>query len=159
MKIIKRLFFTFFFILFLQTVSAQMIGVGIHAAKSEKIQFAANLHSPYYAVKGDINFFIVGGMDYTGGRTKLSGLNIKPISPTLDFANIIFGDNANKGLFWLSLDAGYLRNFYNRDYNGIVITPNIMCTYTLFYIKTGYDMNISKNNNQFFIRLGVVLSL
>ncbi len=143
----------------MQTTSAQMIGAGIQGAKSEKIQFAANIHTPYYAVKGNINFFIVGGMDYTGGRTKLSGLNIKPISPTVDFANVIFGDNADKGLFWLSLDTGYLRNFHNREYNGIVITPNIMCAYTLFYVKTGYDINVSKNNRQFFIRLGAVLSL
>ncbi|MBK5721920.1 hypothetical protein JGH11_13655 [Dysgonomonas sp. Marseille-P4677] len=159
MKIIKQLYLTFIFMLILQTVSAQMIGAGVQIAKSEKVQFAANLHAPYYKLTGDVNFFLVGGLEYTGGRTKLSGLNIKSISPTVDFANIIFGDNADKGLFWISLDAGYLRNFYNRDYNGIVITPNVMCAYSLFYVKTGYDINISKGNNQFFVRLGLILTL
>lgn len=159
MEIIKRSFFTLIFIFTLQTVSAQMIGAGIQVAESEKIQFAANIHTPYCAIRGNINFFIVGEVDYTGGSTKLSGLNIKPVSPTIDLANLIFGDNADKGLFWISSDIGYLRNFSKGDCNGVVITPNITCVYSLFYIKSGYDMNVSKGNNQFFIRLGAVIAI
>ena len=159
MNMLKSLILLLVFVLVSITVSAQMIGAGIQAAKSEKVEFAANVHTRYYTYKGDVNFFLFGGLDYTGGSTKLSGLNTKAISPTLDFASMVFGDYADRSVLWLSCDAGYLRNFNEKRASGIVLTPNIMCAYSLFYIKTGYDMNVSRGNNQFFVRLGLILSL
>lgn len=159
MNTLKSLFFLLFFVFLSFNASAQMIGGGVQVAKSEKVQFAANIHTRYYTYKGDVNFFLFGGLDYTGGRTKLSGLNTKAISPTLDFAGLVFGDYADRSVLWLSCDVGYLRNFHEKKSSGVVLTPNIMCAYSLFYVKTGYDMNVSRGNNQFFVRLGLILSL
>ncbi|WP_156032813.1 hypothetical protein [Prevotella sp. 10(H)] len=141
------------------TASAQLLGAGAQMTEKGKFEFAINAHSRYLLNKGAVNFFLFGAVDYTSGSTKLSGLNIKPVSATLDFAGLVFGDHADKGLLWLSCDAGYLLNFSKKDTDGVVITPNIMCSYSLFYVKTGYDFNVMENNRQFFVRLGLILSL
>lgn len=151
----KKLVFIFTLLLLSLTCSAQFLGVGAQYAdakgKGNAIQFAANASFPYLHKKNRLNSFISGGIDYTGGSSPVSGLNIKPVSVTTFFSESFF--NNNKYTVLLSCDAGYLFNFrHGKD--GIVITPNLYFDYKYYFVKAGYDFNVTAGEKQFFVRAG-----
>ena len=71
------------------TCMAQMLGVGAQWTEFEKIQFNATASYPYKTHIGDkYCWMLSGGVDYVGGSSTVSGLNVKPASfviPTSDF--------------------------------------------------------------------------
>lgn len=136
--------------------SAQFLGIGAQYAdakdKGNDIQFAANLSFPVWHPKNKLNSYISSGIDYTGGSSPLSGLNIKPIQFTTFLSESLFNNHPYTIL--LSCDAGYLFNFrHGKD--GVVLTPNLYVDYKCFFVKTGYDFNVTGGEHQFFVRAGV----
>lgn len=139
---------------------AQFVGIGAQYADAKgignDIQFATNVAFPVWHQKNSFNTFVMSGIDYTGGRSPVAGLNIKPIQATTFISESLF--NKKPYTILLGCDAGYLFNF-NGGKNGIVITPNIYLDYKFFFVKAGYDFNITGNEQQFFIRAGVGLGM
>ncbi|MBK5720306.1 hypothetical protein JGH11_05435 [Dysgonomonas sp. Marseille-P4677] len=151
----KKINIILFLLLLPFVCSAQFIGIGAQYAdakdKGNDFQFAANISFPVWHKKNALNSFIASGVDYTGGSSPVAGLNIKPIQLTSYLSESLF-DN-NKATILVGCDAGYLFNFrHGKD--GIVITPNIYLDYKFFFIKTGYDFNVTGNEQQFFVRAG-----
>lgn len=140
--------------------SAQLIGVGIQYADAKKMgndfQFAANASYPVWHKKNPLNTFVSSGVDYTGGNSPVSGLNIKPLQFKSFLSESLF--NNNKFTILVGCDAGYLFNF-NHGKDGVVITPNVYFDYKFFFVKAGYDFNVTAGENQFFARAGVCLGL
>lgn len=152
MKAIKIIFL---FLLLPIASSAQLISVGAQYAdakgKGNDFQFATNASFPVWH-KDALNSFIASGIDYTGGNSPVAGLNIKPIQFTSYLSESLFNDHPFTLL--VGCDAGYLFNFrHGKD--GIVISPNIYFDYKSFFLKTGYDMNVTGDKQQFFVRLGI----
>lgn len=139
---------------------AQFVGVGAQYAdakgKGNAIQFAANLSFPYWHEDNALNTFVSGGIDYTGGSSPVAGLNVKPIMLTTYFSESLF----NKYPFTVmaGLDGGYLFNFRHGK-NGVVLTPNIYIDYKFFFVKAGYDMNVTAGKEQFFVRAGICIGM
>ncbi len=153
MKIIKLIAL---FVLLPLACSAQLIGISAQYAdakgRGNDIQFAANASLPVWHKKNPLNSFITSGIDYTGGSSPVSGLNIKPIQLTSFLSESLFNDHPFTLL--VGCDAGYIFNFkHGKD--GIVLTPNVYFDYKSFFVKTGYDINVTGNEQQFFVRLGV----
>lgn len=150
------------FILLPLTCSAQFIGVGAQYAdakgKGNDFQFAANISRPIPGINGKnpFNSFISAGLDYTGGSSPVAGLNIKPVQISCILSESLF--NNNKPTFLVGCDAGYLFNFkHGKD--GIVITPNIYADYKFFFVKAGYDFNVTGGKQQFFVRAGFCIGM
>lgn len=157
MKVIKILFL---FLLLPIASSAQLIGAGVQYAdakgKGNDFQFAANASFPVWHKKNPMNTFIASGIDYTGGSSPVAGLNLKPIQLTSYLNESLF--NNHPFTLLVGCDAGYLFNFrHGKD--GIVITPNVYFDYKGFFLKTGYDFNVTGNRQQFFVRFGVNFGL
>ncbi|MFV0417550.1 MAG: hypothetical protein ACK5KT_02300 [Dysgonomonas sp.] len=157
MKAIKIIFL---FLLLPIMCSAQLIGIGAQytdaKGKGNDFQFAANASFPVWHKKNALNAFLASGIDYTGGSSPVAGLNIKPLQFTSYINESLF--NKHPFTILVGCDAGYLFNFrHGKD--GIIITPNIYFDYKSFFLKTGYDMNVTGNEQQFFVRLGVNLGL
>lgn len=136
--------------------SAQLIGFGAQYAdaksKGNNFQFFANASFPVWHKKNPLNSFISSGIDYTGGSSPVAGLNIKPIQFNSFLSESLFNDYPFTLL--VGCDAGYLFNFrHGKD--GIIITPNVYFDYKSFFLKTGYDFNVTGNEQQFFVRLGL----
>ncbi|WP_165043105.1 hypothetical protein [Dysgonomonas sp. ZJ709] len=136
--------------------SAQFIGVGAQYADAKSrgndFQFAASLSFPTWHKKNPMNTFISSGIDYTGGSSPVAGLNIKPIQINSFLSESLFNNNPYTIL--VGCDAGYLFNFKNGK-DGVVITPNIYLDYKFFFVKAGYDFNVTGNEQQFFVRAGL----
>lgn len=151
----KKIVLIFILLLASITSFAQFLGIGSQYAdakgKGNAIQFVANASFPYIHKKNSLNSYISAGIDYTGGSSPVSGLNIKPVSVTTFFNESFF--NSTKYTVLLSCDAGYLFNFrHGKD--GIVVTPNLYIDYKYFFVKTGYDFNVTGGERQFFVRAG-----
>lgn len=134
---------------------AQFLGIGAQYAdaknKGNDFQFAANASFPTWHKKNPLNTFISSGIDYTGGSSPVAGLNLKPIQINSFITESLF--NKNKATILIGCDAGYLFNFkHGKD--GIVITPNVYFDYKFFFVKTGYDFNVTAGESQFFVRAG-----
>lgn len=134
---------------------AQFIGIGGQIADS-KGQFAANMSAPYKILGNDdhaFQFVLSTGMDYTTSGPKISGLNMKPVSVW------VVGNNMESKLsYGLKLDGGYNFNLTHGK-NGVIISPNLYTDFSAFYISTGYDYDISNKKGQFYVRIGVGLTL
>lgn len=135
---------------------AQFIGIGAQYAdakgKGNAIQFATNISYPYWHKKNALNTFISGGIDYTGGSSPVSGLNVKPLMFTTYFSESLF--NKYPFTIMMGVDTGYLFNFrHGKD--GIVLTPNVYVDYKFFFVKAGYDFNVTGGEKQFFVRAGI----
>jgi len=157
MKTIKILFFLSLLPII---CSAQLIGFGAQYAgaegKGNAIQFAANASFPVWHKKNPLNTFIASGIDYTGGSSPVAGLNVKPLQFTSFISESLF--NNNPATILIGCDAGYLFNFrHGKD--GIVITPNAYFDYKGFFLKTGYDFNVTGGEQQFFVRFGINLGI
>jgi len=136
--------------------SAQFIGIGAQYADAKgsgnDIQFAANLSYPVFHKKNKLNAFIASGIDYTGGSSPVAGLNIKPIQASTFLSESLFNNYPFTIMF--GCDAGYLFNFkHGKD--GIVLTPNLYLDYKCFFVKTGYDFNVTGGEQQFFVKFGI----
>lgn len=151
----KKLIGIIAFLLVSMSCSAQFIGIGAQYAdakgKGNAIQFAANVSYPYLHKKNALNTFISGGIDYTGGSSPVSGINIKPIQISSFISESFF--NKTKFTVLIGCDGGYIFN-HRHGKDGVVITPNIYVDYKFFFVKAGYDMNVSKGERQFFVRTG-----
>ena len=156
---IKHILLILIFITIPLTGSAQFLGIGAmyaDAKHANDVQFAANLSYPVFHKKNSLNTFIASGIDYTGGSTPVAGLNIKPIQASSFLSESLF--NNHPFTILVGCDAGYLFNFrHGKD--GIVLTPNIYLDYKCFYVKTGYDFNVTGNEQQFFVKFGVGFGL
>lgn len=153
MKAIKIIFLS---LLLPLACSAQLIGVGVQYAdakdKGNDFQFAANVSFPVWHKKNILNTFVASGIDYTGGSSPVAGLNVKPLQFTSYLSESFFNDHPATLL--VGCDVGYLFNFrHGKD--GIIITPNVYFDYKGFFLKTGYDMNVTGDKQQFFVRLGL----
>jgi len=143
-----------FLILLPVLASAQSFGIGSQHVKKEKLQLSINSYVPFYQINSISSPVVVGlgsGFDYLSPRFKVSGLNIKPISLFL------MNNNTSPFTFGVKFDAGY--NFGFGHGNGIVLTPSLYADASVYYISAGYDYNTFHNNGQFFVRIGVGLTL
>lgn len=130
---------------------------GQYSEKSDG-QFATNLSFPTLHPVNKLNSFISSGLEYTtSGGSKMSGLNLKPIQLQTYFSEDFFNNHPYTLL--LGVDAGYLFDFRSRRDNAIVITPNLYLDYKFFFIKGGYDFDVSHGRNQFFVRAGVSIGM
>lgn len=128
------------------------VNLGVQYTDGHDIQFAGSASYPIFRKKNALNTYVSSGIDYTGGSSPVSGLNIKPIQITTFFSESLFNDHPYTIL--LSCDAGYLFNFkHGKD--GVVITPNIYVDYKCFFVKAGYDFNVTGGEQQFFVRAGI----
>lgn len=157
MKVIKIIFL---FLLLPLASSAQLIGVGAQYADAKglgnDIQFAANASFPVWHKKNPLNIFVASGIDYTGGSSPVSGLNIKPLQFTSYISESLF--NNHPFTILVGCDAGYLFNFkHGKD--GLILSPNLYIDYKSFFVKTGYDFNVTGGKQQFFVRLGFNIGL
>lgn len=135
---------------------AQVIGIGTQYVKPENganaFQFQANLSYPVWTKKNPLNTYLSSGIDYTGGSSPVAGLNLKPIQLTSYLSESIFNNWPVTVL--VGADAGYLVNFkHGKD--GVVLTPHLSIEYSVFYVKSGWDFNVTGKRDQFFVRLGV----
>jgi hypothetical protein len=151
----KKIKIILLFILLPMACSAQFLGVGLQYAdakgKGNDFQFAAGASYPVWHKKNPLNVFISSGIDYTGGSSPVAGLNVKPLQLTSFISESLF--NENKVTILVNCDAGYLFNFkHGKD--GIVITPNVYVDYKFFFVKSGYDFNVTGGEGQFFVRAG-----
>lgn len=128
------------------------LNLGVQYTDDNDIQFAGSMSYPIYHKKNKLNSYISSGIDYTGGNSPVAGLNIKPIQLKTFFSESLFNDRPYTIL--LGCDAGYLFNFrHGKD--GIVITPNLYVDYKIFFVKAGYDFNVTGGEHQFFVRAGI----
>lgn len=126
--------------------------LGAQYTDANDIQFAGSMSYPVFHKKNPFNSYILSGIDYTGGSSPVAGLNVKPIQITTFFSENLFNNYPYTIL--LSCDAGYLFNFkHGKD--GVVITPNLYVDYKCFFMKTGFDFNVSEGEHQFFVRAGI----
>ena len=130
--------------------------LGAQYTDNNDIQFAGSMSYPVFRKKNPLNSYISSGIDYTGGSSPVAGLNIKPIQLTTFFSESLF--NNYPFTILLGCDAGYLFNFrHGKD--GIVVTPNLYVDYKCFFVKTGYDFNVSEGERQFFVRAGITFGM
>jgi len=154
----KKLYLLIIVLSFPLLVRAQFIGLGGQYSQKSDGQFFMNFSYPVFHKKNPLNSFIASGLEYTTcGGTKLSGLNLKPIQINTFFSERFF--NNTKYTLMLGVDAGYLFNFPKGHKNGVVITPNLYFDYKFFFVKGGYDFDVSNGINQFFIRAGVCFGM
>lgn len=136
--------------------SAQIVGIGTQYVEpkygANALQFQANISFPVWTKKNPLNVFMSSGIDYTGGSSPVSGINFKPIQLSSYLSEEWF--NSSKFTFMVGADAGYLVN-HRHGKNGIVLTPHIHVEYSIFYLKSGWDFNVTGKKDQFFIRFGI----
>lgn len=136
--------------------TAQIVGVGTQYVDPKNganaFQFQANVSFPVWTAKNPLNTYLSSGIDYTGGSSPVAGLNIKPIQLTSYLSESLF--NECPVTFLVGADAGYLFN-HRHGKDGIVLTPHVHVEYSIFYIKSGWDFNVTGKRDQFFVRLGI----
>ncbi|MDR1876491.1 MAG: hypothetical protein LBQ84_02565 [Flavobacteriaceae bacterium] len=144
----------FFFILFPVAASAQSFGIGSQHVKKEKLQLSINSYMPFYQINSVSSPVVVGlgsGFDYLSPGFKVSGLNVKPVSLFL------MNNSSSPFTFGVKFDAGY--NFGFGRGNGVALTPSLYADASVYYISAGYDYNTHHDTGQFFVRIGVGLTL
>ena len=154
----KKIIYILFLLLLPLVSKAQFLGLGGQYSEKSDGQFAASFSFPTIHPKNPLNCFISSGLDYTtSGGAKMAGLNLKPIELSWFGTEKFF--NKTPFTLLLNCDAGYLVDFRKDRKDGIVITPNLYLDYKYFFLKTGYDMDVTNNKNQFFVRAGICLGL
>lgn len=136
--------------------TAQIVGVGTQYVEPKNganaLQFQANVSFPVWTKKNPLNTYMSSGIDYTGGSSPVSGINIKPIQLTSYLSESMFNECPITVL--VGADAGYLFN-HRHGKDGLVLTPHIHVEYSVFYIKSGWDFNVTGKKDQFFVRFGI----
>lgn len=154
----KKLNILFFLMLLPCICYGQFFGLGGQYSQGGDGQFAVNLSFPSYHGENALNAYLSSGLEYTTpGGAKMSGLNIKPIQITTYFSEDFFNDHPYTVLF--GVDGGYLFDFRKNQKNSIVITPNLYIDYKIFFVKAGYDFDVSHGRNQFFVRAGIGIGM
>ncbi len=154
----KKFLFSVFILLIPALSYGQFIGFGGQYSEDSNGQFAANISYPFIHPKNKLNSFIASGIEYTTpGGSQISGLNIKPVQLTTFFGEKFF--NTTKYTFLMGVDGGYLLNFPKNKKNGIIISPNVYFDYKFFFIKGGYDFDITNGINQYFVRAGICIGM
>ena len=155
----KRLIKIVFLLLLLPFASkAQFLGLGAQYSEQSNGQLAASFSYPTFHPKNPLNCFVSSGLDFTTtGGAQMAGLNLKPIEISWFGTEKFF----NKTPFTLlvNLDAGYLLDFRNDRKDAVVITPNIYIDYKYYFLKAGYDFDVTNGRKQFFVRAGVCVGL
>jgi len=150
----KKIIICLFLLIPSAICSAQSLGIGSQHVKKEKLQFSINSYVPFYQINDTSSPLILGlgsGFDYLSPGFKVSGLNVKPISLFL------MKNNYSAFTVGMKLDAGY--NFGFGHGNGVILTPSLYADASVYYISAGYDYNTHHNDGQFFVRIGVGLTL
>lgn len=137
---------------------AQFWGIGAQYSQGGDGQFVHSISFPTFHKKNSINSFISSGLEITtSGKAPISGLNIKPIQLQTFFSENLF--NNFPVTFLLGVDGGYNFDFRAHKKNGIILTPNLYVDYRIFFIKSGWDFDVSHGHNQFFVRAGLGVGL
>ena len=55
--------------------------------------------------------------------------------------------------------GGYLFDFRHDRKNAITVTPNLYFDYKFFFVKAGYDFDVSHGRSQYFVRAGVCIGM
>lgn len=139
---------------------AQLVGIGAEYSPPKNganaIQFQMNLAFPTWTHVNPLNTVMLSGIDYSGGSSPVSGLNIKPFQFRSYITENLYNNHPYTIL--LGFDTGYLFNFrHGKD--GLILTPNIHLEYKFYYINTGWDFNITGNRNQFYVKFGIGFGL
>lgn len=136
----------------------QLIGLGGQYSNGANGQFFASMAFPTLHEKNKLNTFVSSGLEITtSGGAEMSGLNLKPIQIKSFLSEDLF--NNNPFTILVGVDGGYLFDFRRGQKNGIVLTPNVYVDYKFFFVKAGYDFDVSNGRNQFFARAGVGIGL
>lgn len=136
----------------------QFFGLGGQYASKSDGQFFASFSFPTYHKHNNLGLFMSSGMEYTtGGGAKMSGLNLKPIQLSTVFNEDFFNNHPYTAM--LSVDGGYLFDFRHNRNNAIVITPNLYFDYKIFFVRSGYDFDVTNGRSQFFVRAGIGIGL
>ena len=136
----------------------QFFGLAGQYSEKSDGQFAANLSFPTLHTINKFNSFISSGLEYTtSGGAKMSGLNLKPLQIQTFFTEDFFNDHPYTVL--LGVDGGYLFDFRSRKNNAVVITPNLYLDYKIFFVKGGYDFDVTNGRSQFFVRAGIGIGM
>lgn len=156
----KLRFILLLFILLPTLASAQFVGAGVQyvdpKGNENAMQFQANLAYPVWMAKNPLNVYVSSGIDYTGGSSPVSGINFKPLQMNSYISESFF--NNSKITVLVGTDVGYIVN-HRHGKDGIVISPNLHLEYSVFYLKSGWDFNVTGHRDQFFIRFGVGFGL
>jgi hypothetical protein len=137
---------------------AQFLGLGGQYASKSDGQFAASFSFPTIHPKNPLNCFISSGLEYTtSGGAEMAGLNLKPLQLSWFGTEKFF--NKTPFTLLLNLDAGYLLDFRHVQKDGLVLTPNLYVDYKYYFLKAGYDLDVTNGQKQFFVRAGVCLGL
>ncbi len=160
-RILLYLLFGFIFFTGALPGYAQFLGLGWQTGSGEKDQFAAHLSLPYVSLSkkmnaGSLNFdhrvsyIFGGGVEYTTSGSKVSGLNVKPLSLA------VIPTFTDRYPFTLALkaDAGYNFNLTHGN-SGMILSPALYLDYKLFFVSAGYDYNAFHNEGQFNVRVGI----
>lgn len=155
----KRVFKLLFLILLTPLAAkAQFLGLAGQYTQKADGQFAASFSFPTIHPKNPLNLFVSSGLDYTtSGGAEMAGLNLKPIEISWFGTERFF--NKTPFTMLLNLDAGYLIDFRKGRENAFVLTPNLYIDYKYYFVKAGYDFDISNDRKQFFVRAGVCVGL
>lgn len=158
MKNIKGILFLV--LIFVPLVSyGQFLGIGGQYTEKSNGQFIASFSIPtIHPAPNALNSYISSGMEFTtSGGAEMSGLHLKPIQITTFFSENLF--NNTKWTVLLGVDGGYLFDFRQGKKNAITATPNLYFDYNFFFVKGGYDFNLSHGGGQFFVRAGICFGM
>lgn len=138
---------------------AQFFGIGGQYSEKSDGQIVISTSFPtIHPSHNKFNSFVSSGMEFTtSGGAKMSGLHLKPVQIQTFFSEDFF--NNTPFTLLLGVDGGYLFDFRHNRKNAITVTPNLYFDYKVFFVKTGYDFDISHGRNQFFVRAGVCVGL
>lgn len=137
----------------------QFFGIGGQYTEKSDGQFFTSFSFPtIHPAPNALNSYMSSGLEFTtSGGAKMSGLHLKPIQLTTFFSEDFF--NRSKYTILFGVDGGYLFDFRHDKKNAITVTPNLYFDYKYFFVKTGYDFNLSHGGGQFFVRAGICFGM
>ena len=158
MRKIKSLLFVL--LVFVPLISyGQCVGRGGQYSEKSDGQFVFSGSFPtYHPAHNKLNSFVSSGLEFTtSGGAKMSGLHLKPIQISTFFSEDFF--NNTPFTLLLGVDGGYLFDFRHDRKNAITVTPNLYFDYKFFFVKAGYDFDVSHGRSQYFVRAGVCIGM
>lgn len=137
----------------------QFFGLGGQYSEKSDGQFVISGSFPtIHPAHNKLNSFVSSGLEFTtSGGAKMSGLHLKPVQISTFFSEDFFNNTPYTIL--LGVDGGYLFDFRRNRKNAITITPNLYFDYKIFFVKTGYEFDVSHGKSQYFIRAGVCIGM
>lgn len=140
------------------SIKAQFIGFSAQYAQTRAGQFVSSVSIPTIHPKNKLNLFSSSGVEFsTSGGAKFAGLCIKPVQLSWFGTEDFF--NKTPFTLLLQMDTGYLIDFRKGRRNAWILSPALYADYKNYFLKTGYDMDISHGQKGFFIRAGICLGL